>query len=98
MMSTVNLISQGKFKRLISKLDKSSATKLPQGNLVLQSGQGKHSHEGILTEVYRTHHIYSGFCTFWPLIQSILDIYTAHIQQDVAPLISVAAPLMLSNW
>ena len=49
MMSTVNLISQGKFKRLISKLDKSSATKLPQGNLVLQSGQGKHSHEGILT-------------------------------------------------
>ena len=34
-----------------SKLDKSSATKLPYGNLVWQSGQGEQSPEGNLTEV-----------------------------------------------
>ena len=32
------------------KLDESSATKLPLGNLVWQSGQGEHSPEGNLTE------------------------------------------------
>ena len=32
------------------KLDESSATKLPQGHLVWQSGQGEHSPEGNLTE------------------------------------------------
>ena len=42
MTSTGNLISLGKF-------NESSAIKLPEGNLVLQSGKGGHSPEGNLT-------------------------------------------------
>ena len=45
----------------------------------------------------RARAVCSGFFTFWAFILSLLDIYTAHIQQEAAHLISVAAILMLSN-
>ena len=58
-----------------SKLDESSATKLPWGNLVWQSGQGEHSPEGNLTEglcargpEYRSQYPVGSFCCtsqFW---------------------------------
>ena len=54
----------------------------PEGSLV----------SGTLQSTGRAHkgETCGGFGTFWALIQSILDTFTAHIQQEVAPVISLA--------